>query len=41
MHRYSVENGRGSTYFDISTFDVEDTYLPAFKAPVTEARSLG
>lgn len=38
---YSVENGRGSTYFDISTYDIEDTYLPGFKAPVTDAESLG
>ncbi len=38
---YSVEAGRGSTYFDISSYDIEDTYLPAFRAPVTEAGSLG
>ena len=38
---YSVENGRGSTYFDISTYDIEDTYLPQFKAPVTKTKSLG
>jgi beta-glucosidase-like glycosyl hydrolase len=36
-----VEAGRGSTYFDISTYDIEDTYLPGFKAPVTQAGSLG
>ena len=38
---YSVEAGRGSTYFDISTYDVADTYLPQFRAPVTQAKSLG
>ena len=38
---YSVENGRGSTYFDISSYDIEDTYLPGFKAPVVDAESLG
>ena len=38
---YSVETGRGSTYFDIATYDVEDTYLPQFKASVTEGGSLG
>lgn len=37
---YSVEAGRGSTYFRISAHDIEDTYLPQFKAPVTEAKSL-
>ena len=38
---YSVEAGRGSTYFTISAHDIEDTYLPQFKAPVTQAGSLG
>ena len=38
---YSVEEGRGSTYFDIATSDIEDTYLPQFKAAVVEAGSLG
>jgi len=38
---YSVEKGRGSTYFDISMRDIEETYLPQFKAPVVEAKSLG
>ena len=35
------EEGRGSTYFAISAHDIEDTYLPQFKAPVQKARSLG
>eukprot|EP00041_Stephanoeca_diplocostata_P027723 m.769002 g.769002 ORF g.769002 m.769002 type:complete len:798 (-) comp23234_c0_seq1:921-3314(-) len=44
---YSVENSgghgaqRGSSYFAIAMRDIEDTYLPQFKAPVVEARSLG
>ena len=38
---YSVKSGRGHTYFDISAHDIEDTYLPQFKAPVVEAQSLG
>jgi beta-glucosidase len=32
---------RGASYFPISLRDVEETYLPAFKAPVVEANSLG
>ena len=48
---YSVENSggggtpnaskRGSDYFKIGLKDIEETYLPAFKAPVVEAKSLG
>ena len=42
---YSVENAdgvqRGSDYFKIAAHDIEDTYLPQFKAPVTKAKSLG
>lgn len=38
---YSVESGRGSTYFPIAMQDIEETYLPQFKAPVVEANSLG
>ena len=38
---YSVEKDRGSTYFDIASRDVEETYLPQFRAPVVEAGSLG
>ena len=38
---YSVEAGRGSTYFDIATHDMEDSYLPAFKASVVDGGSLG
>eukprot|EP00051_Salpingoeca_urceolata_P005045 m.69906 g.69906 ORF g.69906 m.69906 type:complete len:794 (+) comp14022_c0_seq3:229-2610(+) len=38
---YSVEAGRGSTYFEISPHDIEDSYLPQFRAPVVDAKSLG
>jgi beta-glucosidase-like glycosyl hydrolase len=38
---YSVEQGRGSTYFEISSYDVEDTYLPQFKTSVMQGGSLG
>eukprot|EP01043_Picozoa_sp_COSAG02_P036586 COSAG02_NODE_2689_length_8234_cov_3.337185_6_plen_387_part_00 len=44
---YSVENSgghgdkRGSDYFEIAMRDIEETYLPQFKAPVVEAKSLG
>ena len=44
---YSVENSgghgasRGSSYFEIAMRDIEETYLPQFKAPVVEAKSLG
>ena len=44
---YSVENSgghgaaRGSSYFPIAMKDIEETYLPQFKAPVVEANSLG
>ena len=44
---YSVENSgghgdsRGSSYFPIAMRDIEETYLPQFKAPVVEANSLG
>ena len=44
---YSVEDSgghgarRGSSYFPIAMRDIEDTYLPQFKAPVVEAGSLG
>ena len=45
---YSVENSggknggsegfsRGSDYFEIAMKDIEETYLPQFKAPVVEA----
>lgn len=37
---YSVEAGRGKTYFDIATRDIEDTYLPQFKAPGNSDRFL-
>ena len=30
-----------SNFFEISSRDIEDTYLPSFKAPVTQAKSLG
>eukprot|EP00040_Diaphanoeca_grandis_P010065 m.51547 g.51547 ORF g.51547 m.51547 type:complete len:852 (+) comp21462_c0_seq2:24-2579(+) len=38
---YSDEATRGRSYFEISAHDIEDTYLPQFKAPVVEAGSLG
>ena len=38
---YSEEAHRGQSYFAISSHDIEDTYLPQFKAPVVEAKSLG
>ena len=44
---YSVEDSgghgekRGSDYFEIAMRDIEETYLPQFKAPVVEAKSLG
>lgn len=38
---YSVEQGRGSTFFEVATHDVEDSYLPAFRTAVIEGGALG
>ena len=38
---YSVESGRGSTNFEISQHDIQDTYLPSFEAPIVQADAKG
>jgi beta-glucosidase-like glycosyl hydrolase len=38
---YNIENGRGSTNFQISQHDIEDTYLPSFEAPIVQADAKG
>lgn len=38
---YNAESGRGSTNFDISSHDIQDTYLPSFEAPVVESDAKG
>lgn len=38
---YNAEAGRGSTNFNISAHDVQDTYLPSFEAPVVQSDAKG